>query len=289
MEELENALTGAQQEDGTEFGFDFAGALTGAEAEEAGDGSGQDAGAQPEGAQPEDAEPDTGAAEDAGEEPEGGTEAEAGPKAAEELLTLKYYGQEVQLPRDQVVALAQRGMDYDKVRAERDALRNDKGRRLLERYAEASGMPVEEYLGYLERELEQASIKRETDAGMSDAQARELLQLRRNEAARREEDRAREARQRQNELYMELLREYPEIRQLPPEVVQRIAKGETPLAAYRAYDLARTKEQLARQQAAAKAAAAAERNARTAAGSAAGLGAGQEDGFLSGFLSGFER
>lgn len=149
-----------------------------------------------------------------------------------EELTLKFYGQELRLPRADVVALAQKGLDYDKVRAERDALRGG---------APAAGESLPEPGAPWEQQREQ--------------QRRGLL---------------------------ELLGEYPELRALPPAVVSRIRAGETPLSAYRAYELAALRAELAARRAD-------DKNRAAAVGSAASLGkSARRDPFEEGFDSAFD-
>ena len=81
---------------------------------------------------------------------------------------------------------------------------------------------------------------------------------------------------------LELLREYPGTKELPPEVAQRVAAGETPLAAMRAFELAQMRAQLAAKDAAQK-------NRQTAPGSAGGLGGKErKDDFEAGFDAGFD-
>ena len=160
---------------------------------------------------------------------------------------------------------------------------------LLQRYAAASGMEMGQYLDYLERSLDAAALKRETDAGMPEKQARELLTLRQKEAQRRAAESAAAAQRQRTEPYLELVRAYPNLTSLPPEVVQRIGAGERPLEAYRAYELQQAKAEIETLRAAQKAKAADEKNRKTAAGSAAGVGNGKEqDEFLAGFLGAFD-
>lgn len=206
-----------------------------------------------------------------------------------ETVTLKVYGQEVKVPKAQLNDLAQKGLAYDRLRQERDALANGREMQLLQRYAAASGMEMGQYLDYLERSLDAAALKRETDAGMPEKQARELLSLRQKEAQRRAVESAAMQQRQRTEPYLELVRAYPNLTTLPPEVVQRISAGERPLEAYRAYELQQAKAEIETLKAAQKAKAVDEKNRKTAAGSAAGVGNGKEqDEFLAGFLGEFD-
>lgn len=208
----------------------------------------------------------------------GEAEGEQKQQEPEQQLTLKYYGKEVTLPAQQVVALAQKGLDYDKVRSERDGFKSGREMTLLSQYAAASGMPLPQYLDHLEKGLERAQVQREMQRGMPENAARELAKMRR-ETLQREQQEAGE--KQRLAPFMELLQEYPDLKELPKEALQRIQKGESPLAAYRAVELERLKTQKAAQDAAAQ-------NQRTAPGTATGLGGKEKtDPFVAGFLDGF--
>ena len=283
-EELE--MGGADAQDFEEL-FDFVADGDGADQPEDGAAVGQE---NPEG---------QGGADQPAEDQAGGEGERETPDAAadgepeaqepgEQETALRYMDQTVRVPPEQLKELAQKGLDYERVRQERDSLKNSRERQLMTKYAAVSGMELPAYLDYLESALEGAAVKRETDAGMSEAQAKELLRLRQSEAERRAAQQAEAKQKEQNAQYVALLREYPDVQELPPEVVHRIAEGETPLAAYRAYDLARTKAALEAEKAAQKAKAAAQRNRETAPGSAVGIGGKDKaDKFLEGFESGF--
>ena len=62
--------------------------------------------------------------------------------------------------------------------------------------------------------------------------------------AYRERERAAQAEKEDLRQYKALAAEYPELREIPPEVAQRIAQGETPLSAYRAYELQQLRQKL---------------------------------------------
>ena len=208
----------------------------------------------------------------------GGEQKKQAQPETEQQLTLKYYGKEVTLPAQQVIALAQKGLDYDKVRSERDSFKSGRELTLLNQYAAASGMPLTQYLDHLEKGLEHAQVKQEMQRGMPEDAAREIARMKRETMQRKQEE---EGQQQRLAPYMELLKEYPNLKQLPEEALRRIQTGESPLAAYRAVELERLKNQKAAQQAA-------ENNRRTVPGTATGLGGKEKtDPFVAGFLDGF--
>ena len=103
------------------------------------------------------------------DQPEGEQkETQAQPAAEEqqadqpELFTIKNRDETRQVTREQLVAMAQKGWDYDTVREERDQLRQyrqdaDPALELVRSYAQRNGMTVGDYLDYCQnRSLLQA-------------------------------------------------------------------------------------------------------------------------------------
>ena len=257
-----------------------AGAESGGQSEAPG-GTGQEDAAQGGGQ----TEPPSGAGQaDAahGEEP-GNAQAMAGGQAAasasgaEPTYTVKFYGQERELPVSELVRMAQKGMDYDNVRQRADAAAPVMA--LMQQYAAASGMSLEQYLHVAQQGIAKAQAKPMIDKGMPEAEAKELVALRADKARREAQERAAAQREAKIGPYMQLLQAYPEIMKtgtLPQAVRERIDAGEPPLAAYRAYKLDELTAQMAAQRQAQK-------NKAAAPGSAAGTGAGKRDPFLAAF------
>ena len=305
--EYEEALTGAEEEsyDDVFEGWDAQGLDdTSGGADEAQDkqeevhsedvGADAESGGQseaPGGAGQEDAaqgggqtEPPSGAGQaDAahGEEP-GNAQAMAGGQAAasaiaEPTYKVKFYGQERELPVSELVRMAQKGMDYDNVRQRADAAAPVMA--LMQQYAAASGMSLEQYLRVAQQGIAKAQAKPMIDKGMPEAEAKELVALRADKARREAQERAAAQREAKIGPYMQLLQAYPEIMKtgtLPQAVRERIDAGEPPLAAYRAYKLDELTAQMAAQRQAQK-------NKAAAPGSAAGTGAEKQDPFLAAF------
>lgn len=70
-------------------------------------------------------------------------------KEQQPFYTVKYNGQEYDLPVEELIIHAQKGMNYDKVYAERESLKNAPEFTLLEGLARESGMTREEYIKFL--------------------------------------------------------------------------------------------------------------------------------------------
>ena len=77
-----------------------------------------------------------------------------------QTLKLKYNGEEKEVTLDEAIALAQKGMNYDKKLQELDNLKNSRQIQLVERLAKESNMTVDEYLNQVEKQFEQQSIVR---------------------------------------------------------------------------------------------------------------------------------
>lgn len=185
-----------------------------------------------------------------GENPETDSEESTAPQnqpaeQAEERFTVTYNGQPVELTKDQLLANAQKGLNYDYIKQQRDELKNSRVFTVIDRFAQESGMTREEYVDYIDRQATQAQIaQRAQEQGIPEPVARELFELKRKEQEReqRELRLQREAEQKQG--YLELIREYPDVKSLPEEVMRDIAAGVRPVDAYRAYENRQLKAKL---------------------------------------------
>lgn len=82
-------------------------------------------------------------------------------ETAEELFEVKYNGETSKKTREEIITLAQKGMNYDKVLQERDSLRNSAEIQLLDKLAKSQNMSREQFMGQLENALEQTEIQKE--------------------------------------------------------------------------------------------------------------------------------
>ncbi len=193
------------------------------------------------------AEDGTAAAEQ-GEQPE---ETPAG-TGEDGKIRLSYRGEEKEYTREELVALAQKGLDYDGLRADRDRLRqgDTPEGRLIDRYAKAAGMSREQYLRFAAQAAEEQEAAPEArklmESGVPEAEARELAlrRLREQQADRRaREDRETEAREKEaRDAGFRELADYGrknglDLSALEPEVIRNIAEGGMrPLEAYLAWE-----------------------------------------------------
>ncbi len=177
-----------------------------------------------------------------------------------ELFTLKNRDETRQVTREELVAMAQKGWDYDNVRQERDQLRQyrqeaDPALALVKAYAERSGMDVAAYLdfcrkqelmaGGMTEEAAKEKVSMEKERAAIDAQRAELRaqQEQRDAAARQQQERAR-ARRKDIEAFFTA---YPGVdpKAIPQEVWGAVQKGDTLTNAYTMYENRRLSAELA--------------------------------------------
>lgn len=217
--------------------------------------------------------------------PESG-EAEAAPtgetspaEPAPATVKVKHLGQEMELSMEELIANAQKGLDYDHIRTERDNLKPEI--ELLDQLAKAAGMSRGDYVAAVRKHQEDAQIAAQMQRGIPEDVARRLQALEGAQRQREAEDQARAAAQARNRDLAAFVKAYPDVTEFPEEVVAAIAQGEKPLAAYQAYENKQLKAKLAAYQKN-------EENKQKTAGSMKGSGASEEaDAFSSGFDSAF--
>ena len=183
------------------------------------------------------------------------------PKADQpELFTLKNRDETKQVTRDELVAMAQKGWDYDHIREERDQLRQyrqeaDPALELVKSYAQRSGMNVADYLDYCRRQELMAKGMTEQDAAQKvtmekeradlDRQRAEIqaYQQQQNSIARKAQEQA-QARQRDIEAFY---RAYPGVdpKGIPQEVWNEVKSGDSLTNAYTRYENRRLQAELA--------------------------------------------
>lgn len=213
--------------------------------------------------------------------------------------TLNHQGQPVTISEADVPALAQKGLDYDRLRASYDEARPVMD--LFRGFAERSGKTVPEFVAQLRIQAKQA-------AGISEAEARQAVELEDREARiaakeeydRRQQEEARQAQafqqQRQARVQadiQEFIRVFPDaardFQNIPKEVWDAVNGGMSLVAAYAYYNNAQAN---AREQAEeaerARREAVQRQNQKNAANSAgsmksAGSSHGPKDPFAEGF------
>ncbi len=241
--------------------------------------------------------PDGGAAETAAE---AGAEAqtettEQKADAPEKTWTLRHMDETKNVGEAEMVTLAQKGMDYDRIRAKYDE--SKPAMEILSIFAKQKGVSVADYVSFLRTEAKKAD-------GLSEAEARRSIELEDREAAvtAREAEQAAErqaaeqanaaanaAAQRRKADIDEFAREYPDVARnpdaIPKEVWDAVAAGSSLTVAYAKYTAKQAREEAERTRSAAQAAQQNVKNAARSTGSmqSAGQNAGWRDPFLEGW------
>lgn len=206
---------------------------------------------------------------------------------------VQLYGREQEMTVSQLVAAAQKGLDYDNVRTQLAAAQQAlPALRLVEQYAAANGMTAGQYLQTAGQNIQRQAVNELTQKGVPEQTAKELVA----ERMRLEEERraiaplmqrlnAEEARKKARDPWLAVTREYPDVVNLPESVLLSVQKGETPIAAMRAWELEQLRAKLSAQEMQLSAQAATLKNRQTAPGSAAGAADTRRDPFLDALFS----
>lgn len=182
------------------------------------------------------------------------------PETPPELFTIKNRDEQRQVTREELVSMAQKGWDYDRVRQERDQLRqyrteNDPSVELIKRYADRSGMSVGEYLDYCRKQELIAGGMSEQEALQKVGLDRERAELDRErrelDAHRQQMDSVRQRAQAQAQARQQdveqFYRTYPKVdpKSIPQEVWDAVKAGESLTNAYTMHENRRLAAELA--------------------------------------------
>ena len=160
------------------------------------------------------------------------------PDSEEKKYTVKYNGEEMKLSLSELITNAQKGMNYDKVLSERDQLRNSKEMGMLDLLAKRNGMSRNQFMERLERQEQEKIYNEQLMMGASPKEAEK-------QASAIKERMERDRQELIKQDYIELVRAFPDIKELPKEVVDAIVGGETPKIAYMAYENRQLKQKIA--------------------------------------------
>lgn len=167
-------------------------------------------------------------------------------------LELDHLGEKKKVNRDEAKVLAQKGLDYDRIRSERDTLKAESKKNrgvlaVLKQMADEAGMTVEDYIDYqrigtikaketnldsvsalLKARNDRLQIEKHLD---EEADREENERIAREEAAKAEEQKAAEARHKQ---FIRFSQKFPKVQatEIPKEVWDEFSKGEDLVTAY---------------------------------------------------------
>ena len=179
-------------------------------------------------------------ADDGAEEPEG----QQG-ESADQRFELKHLEETRSVDREEVIKLAQKGMDYDRIREERDSIRPELwlSREFLKELADVSGLTVSELIDTV-RAQRLVAKEKENGKEMTEAEALIKVQRERSEKAKSapkaeeeappKEEKPAEAKAEDSrkESFARFAREFPDVKaeDIPAKVWQDFSAGKGDLA-----------------------------------------------------------
>lgn len=184
------------------------------------------------------------------EEPEKAEEPapEQKPEAENQRFKLKVNGEESEVDRDKVIELAQKGMDYDRIKAERDSFKADAP--TLQRYkeqelflkdlAERSNIGVDQLM-----ENVRVQMAMDQDKNLSEAEARAKVKAeaaaRQQPAEAKVEEKAKEPspEERRQAMFASFVQAYPDVKadSIPKEVWETAGRTFDLVGAYRDHEI----------------------------------------------------
>ena len=223
-----------------------------------------------------------------------------------QLFKVKHLGQEIELTMEQMIENAQKGLDYDRIRQDRDTLKSSRKLQLLEDLAKDSGYEdvdafVENFYDNLEesRVIERAD-QLSAERGIDFETAAEIAKMEReNEKLKKtmqeaEKVKAKSADQQKQAVndFNALFAKFPEIKEqytsfdkLPESFRQKVAQGEQPLLAWNNYLLELKDMELKQKEKELEIVKNNQKNKKRSVGSAKGAGQAKEtDDFLKGLF-----
>lgn len=186
------------------------------------------------------------------EEPESAPEQETADQP--ELIELKHLGQVVRVTPEQLNAYAQMGLDYQRIRDDRDAARAEVARlREMEDYlkelAAPQGISVEDLLDGAKAEV--LANKEHLDRGIALQRVKLDRERKQFEAQKAQQTRAQqeqsEKEQRQRDQFLQFAKEYPKVKpnDIPKEVWEKFKEGMNLTSAYAQYEAKSLRDQVA--------------------------------------------
>ena len=148
--------------------------------------------------------------------------------------TIKYNGEYIELPISELIVLAQKGMDYDRIRKQRDKLRaafekKDDSEFLISENSDLSDDGEEALSGNQINNtdlIERAALLLKKELGKTGVP----------DIAKLSDDANETPNQNEKARFIELFTRNPELAELPDEVYKAIAEGVSPVEAYNAYE-----------------------------------------------------
>lgn len=229
---------------------------------------------------------------DAQEPAKEGADEQPEPEDVSDFLTIRYNKADRKLTRSEAVELAQKGANYDHVKAELDSYRNGPIGKAMKAYADQAGMSVEKYAEMMAQQAEAAAEKKAIEELQEKYPYAPEDLLREHVKLQREGTKAQALTNEEAKLQKEwadALSEYPDIKPdaIPQDVHDAVAEGASPIDALRMHEIAELRTKVAELTAANETKQKQNDNRARSIGSAAGVSSGgeAEDDFLAGMAS----
>lgn len=180
-------------------------------------------------------------------------EAPVAEEPAEQTFDLKFLGETKTVSKDEVITLAQKGLNYDKILGERDTAKQEVSRlqeyeAFLKELAGPGGMTIEDLMDSTRAEV---LAKKE---GLDNSVALQRIKLERDrkafeaEKARKETEKrqAEEAEKQRSNQFLQFAKEYPDVdpKDIPKEVWDKFNEGISLTAAYSAFENKKLREEV---------------------------------------------
>lgn len=183
---------------------------------------------------------------------ENGPDPAEDPKPTAGGIRIKYNGEEIDLTQEEAIEFAQKGKNYDKVKAENDSWNRRGGPKaieLIENLADENGMSVDEYIEFASNNLSKSSVNaqiRQLQKEHPDWPEEVVKELAESRAEKKIAQAKAEKEAKEQAPWDELLAEYPDMKadSMPAEVHEMIQNGKSPLMAMRTYENAQLKKEL---------------------------------------------
>ncbi len=175
------------------------------------------------------------------------TDEEAATETEPQKYKVKHNKQEFELTLDELIQNASKGLDYDRIREDRDKLRTSPERKLIEQKAKEANMPVDKYIEVLTQAEQQQKIDARKqdliDEGVNEKTADYIanLELKANgletqvNSLSEQQQAETEAQAKMQKDIADFVQRFPGVTEFPKEVETAINAGENPTVAYLAY------------------------------------------------------
>lgn len=203
-----------------------------------------------EGPESETTEPEQATEETQAEESEtaGQPEQTQQNQGKQQTFKIKHLGEEREVTSDELITLAQKGADYDRIREKYDSMKDYRQDiEFIDQLVKESGMKKSEYFETVRNAMKenqlQGRISELITQGVDENTARYTAELelenRRLESQVKEGESVKEAQQKERQSIYdeigELTKLYPNLKEFPPEVMQKMREGMRPAMAYQSY------------------------------------------------------